>query len=163
MFRLPPPPRFTLPPPPMPPAGFFDTKFMFRPTCSSMQQHQHLTNPRLILISSITFFVIALLSTLLLVLIQLYRRRGRSSSHAPSKASSTPVTTSVASTMARCRSYETISSRYTGIYLESIDTSATTYSTDPSHTICLHCQHEHDHPAALIPPPYYHTLDILPS
>jgi hypothetical protein len=63
--------------------------------------------------------------------------------------------------MNNSRSYETISSEHTGVYVESIDTSATTYSTDPSNIVCLHCQHEHDY-STTSPPPYYHTLDIHP-
>jgi hypothetical protein len=164
MFRLPPPPRFTLPPPPMLSADVFDTKLLFRLTCSSIRQDQYkkLTNPRLILISCITFLIIAMLFTLVFVLIQSYRRRKSLSNNDKLKASP-PVIPSNHLSMSSSRSYETISSAHTGIYVESIDTSATTLSTNPSNIICLNCHQESDYSNISPPPPYYHTLDILPT
>lgn len=158
MFHLPPPPRFVLPPPPMPGSDLFDLNLLTQLTCSSIRQrHQQITNPRLILISCLTFLILALLLTLLVIVIQFSRQRN-AATHSNKSKPSPPNATSVASS----RSYETISSQHTGIYLESIDTSATTYSTDPSQHVCLQCQHDREQ-SSISPPPYYHTLDILPS
>ena len=160
MVHLSAPPRFTLPPPPMPSSDVFDATILSQLTCSSIrQQHQlPLSNPRLILISSIVFVVFALLMTLIVILFQILRQRKLSTVANSSKSS---ATTNSDRSMSTSRSYETISSKHNGFYLESIDTSATTYSTDPSHTICFHCQQDREQsPISL---PYYHTLDILPS
>jgi hypothetical protein len=164
MFRLPPPPRFTLPPPPMISADIFDTKLLFRLTCSSIRQQQHrqFTNSRLIVISCITFLITILLFTLSFIIIQSYRKRKTLFYDYESKPSTTVVIKSNNLPMTSSRSYETISSQQTGVYVESIDTSATTYSTDPSSIVCIHCHQEHDY-STTSPPPYYHTLDILPT
>lgn len=162
MVRLPPPPRFNLPPPPMlSSSDIFDTKLIFQLTCSSIRQQepfQQIPKSRLIAISCISFLIIILLFVLIFLLIQFYRQRKSSSSS--SKKPSVEPNTHIP--INPSRSYETISSIYTGVYVDSIDTSATTYSTNPSHTICLHCNHERD-VSITSPPPYYHTLDILPS
>ena len=163
MFHLPPPPRFVLPPPPMPASDLFDLKLLTQLTCSSIRQrHPQITNPRLILISCLTFLILALLLTLLVIVVQFSRQRKDSTASNKSKPPPTTASTFHAISVASSRSYETISSRHTGIYLESTDTSATTYSTDPSQHGCLHCQHDRDQ-SSVSPPPYYHTLDILPS
>ena len=164
MFHLPPPPRFNLPPPPMLSSDIFDTKILFQLTCSSIRQGKsssQIPKSRLIAIGSITFLIVILLFILLFILIKLCRRR---KSSLDNSQSSKPTTIPHANprSMTSSRSYETISSQHTGVYIESIDTSATTYSTDPSNIVCLHCQQEHDYSTTL-PPPYYHTLDILPS
>lgn len=176
MVHLPAPPRFTLPPPPMPPSDLFDASYLSQLTCSSIRQQQqqqspHLqslqANSRLILISSGTFLIVAILLSILVIVIQYYRQRSSLLESIKKKPLESVGTISSDSSLSNSRSYETISSRHTGIYLESIDTSATTYSTDPSHIICYHCQHDHGvmETATAIrhPPPYYHTLDILPS
>ena len=160
MFRLPPPPRFNLPPPPMLSSEFFDPKFVFRLTCSSIRQNipdQHMSKSRLIAIGCITALIIFLLLIILLVVIQIFRRRKSfSSNDDEEKLPSTPTTINPS------RSYETISSQHTGIYVESIDTSATTFSTDPSSIVCQHCQQERAYSMTSLPP-YYHTLDVFPS
>ena len=166
MFRLPPPPRFALPPPPMLSSDIFDARLLFRLTCSSIRQQQHgqITNMRLVIISCITFLIIVFLFTLLFIIIQFYRRQ-KSLLHNYQSKPPLPPTSVIKSnnlSMNNSRSYETISSLHTGVYVDSIDTSATTYSTDPSNSICLHYHQEHDYSSAS-PPPYYHTLDILPA
>jgi len=163
MFRLSPPPRFNLPPPPMLSSDIFDTKFLFRLTCSSIrQQEQYRQIPkfRLIIISCIIFLIIILLFTLLFMIIKFYRQRKSLSYNHESKP---PPIQSNNFSINSSRSYETISSEHTGVYVESINTSATTYSTDPSNVICIHCHQERDYSTTTSPPPYYHTLDILPS
>jgi hypothetical protein len=158
MQHLPAPPAFTLPPPPMPPLEFFDSQIFSQLSCSSIRHRPNASsNSRLILISSIVFLIIALLFTLLLIVIQLYRQRKVPSS------TSTIKTTRPGPSVPTSRSYETISSKHTGVYLESIDTSATTYSTDPSQSICLHCQQEREHRIGSPPPPFYHILDVHAS
>ena len=141
MFHLPPPPRFILPPPPMFSSDIFHSKILLRLTCSSIRQQQ-IINPRLVIISCTTFFIISILLTLFYIWIQSNRHRQKS-------LLNNSKNVSICST----RSYETISSRHTGIYLESINTSATTLSTNPSHTICIHCQRIYS------PLPYYYTID----
>lgn len=159
MVRLPPPPRFNLPPPPMVSSDLFDSKFVHL-TCSSIRQNRQIFSQiprsRLIAISSITFLLVFLLFIIILLMIKICRRRKISLDDSETtKPPSTVINPS--------RSYETISSVHTGIYVESVDTSATTYSTDPSNTVCFHCQQEHEYSSTSLPPPYYHTLDILPS
>jgi len=164
MFRLPPPPRFNLPPPPMLLSDISETKLFFRLTCSSIrqqEQYQQIPKSRLIAISSITFLIMILLFTLLFIIIKLYRQRKSSSYNSQSKPPPPPIQSNTC-LMNSSRSYETISSEHTGVYVESINTSATTYSTDPSNIICLHCHQEHDF-SIISSPPYYHTLDILPT
>jgi hypothetical protein len=163
MVQLPPPPRFVLPPPPMQLFDVFDTKLLAQLTCSSIRQQQHhlLTNPRLILISSLIFLFIAVLLTVLVIIVQVYRQR-KSSSLTSLKSMPPRIISSNDISLSSSRSYETISSKHTGLYLESIDTSATTYSTDPSNIVCIHCQQDREHSTALSRP-YYHTLDILPT
>jgi hypothetical protein len=160
MVRLPPPPRFYLPPPPMLLSDLFDTKVFFQLTCSSIRQQEHyrqIPKSRLIAISCITFLIIILLLILFFLIIQVCRRR-RSS--LPNNYPSKPISTQSNSLSTnRSRSYETISSEHTGVYVESIDTSATTYSTNPSSIVCHHCHQERDY-STISPPPYYHTLDI---
>ncbi len=162
MFRLPPPPHFNLPPPPMLSLDIIETKLVFRLTCSSIrqqEQYQKIPKSRLIAISCITFLIIILLFTLLFIIIKLCRQRKSLSYNSQSKP---PPIQSNTCSINSSRSYETISSEHTGVYVESINTSATTYSTNPSNIICLHCHQEHDF-SIISPPPYYHTLDVLPS
>lgn len=162
MVHLAAPPRFALPPPPMPPSEIFDANLLSQLTCSSIRQQQA-SNPRLILISSMFFVAFALMLTLVIILIQIFRQRKHISSSNSSKSTSISQTmTSSERSISTFQSYETISSRYTGYYLESVNTSATTCSTDRSQTICLHCQQDRQ-PSSISPPPFYHTLDILPS
>ncbi|CAF2211332.1 unnamed protein product [Rotaria magnacalcarata] len=163
MFRLPPPPRFTLPPPPKPSSDIFDRKLLSQLTCSSIrQQHRLLTNPRLIAISSISFLIVLFLCTLLFMLIHFYRRQRSSDYSNTPKPLSTLNMKPKNSTMYTSRSYESISSQHTGVYVESIDTSATTFSTDQTNVICLYCHRERVYSNASLPP-YYHTLDTLSS
>jgi hypothetical protein len=139
MFRfLPPPPRFTLPPPPM---FSLDWKILLQLTCSSIRKQQ-ITNPYLILVSCVIFFLIAILLTLLFVWIQSNRLKTLSNNY-----KSEPISTG---SISSSRFYETISSQHTGIYLESINTSATTLSTDPNSSLC------HRMSSSL----YYEILDI---
>jgi len=140
MLRLLPPPQFTLPPPPMFPSDIFDSKILLQLTCSSIRQQQ--INPPSILISCIIFFLIAIILTLLFISIQFYCRKKTSTNNLHSKPTST---------ICNSRSYETISS---GVYLESINTSATTLSTNPSSIIS-----NYYHRISSPPPSYY---DILP-
>jgi hypothetical protein len=163
MVHLPPPPRFNLPPPPMLSSDIFNNKVFFQLTCSSIRQQQHhypqMPKSRLIAISCITFLTILLLMILFFLIIRFCRRRRSLTNNYPSKPISTQPNTLSTN---RSRSYETISSMHTGVYVESFDTSATTYSTDPSSIVCHHCHQERDY-STISPPPYYHTLDILPS
>lgn len=157
MVRLQAPPRFNLPPPPMFPSEFIDKNLIIRLTCSSIRQELYddsIPKSRLIAISCITALIFFLLFIILLILIQIFRRR--------KSLSKPPIIPSNVNTLNPSRSYETISSQHTGIYVESIDTSATTFSTDPSSIICHHCHQERDYSINSLPP-YYHTLDILPS
>ncbi|CAF2396081.1 unnamed protein product [Rotaria sp. Silwood2] len=166
MFRLPPPPRFTLPPPPMLSSDDnINRKILFRLTCSSIRQQQHreISNLRLIIISCISFIIIILIFILLFMLIQFYCRRRSLFYKNKSKPQSTYNMKSNNVSMSSSRSYETISTEHMGTYIESIDTSATTFSTDPSNVVtCLYCHQERDYSNASLPP-YYHTLEIPPS
>ena len=162
MVHLPPPPRFNLPPPPMLSSDILNAKVFFQLTCSSIRQQGHypqIPKSRLIAISCITFLILILLMVLLFLIIQFCRRRRSLTNNYPSKPTSIQPNTLSTN---RSRSYETISSMHTGVYVESFDTSATTYSTDPSSIVCHHCHQERDY-STISPPPYYHTLDILPS
>ena len=162
MVRLLPPPRFNLPPPPMLSSDLFDATLSIRLTCSSIGQQEHyrqIPKSRLIAISSITFLLVLLFSIFLFLIIQFCRRRKSFSNTSPSKPTSIQSNHIVIN---HSRSYETISSAHTGVYVESIDTSATTFSTDPSSVVCHHCLQERDYSTISLPP-YYHTLDILPS
>ncbi len=115
IFRLPPPPRFTLPPPLMLPFDMLDSKILLQLTCSSIRPQQQQINPQLFLLSCFTFFLVTILLTLSFLWIQSYRSpKTQLTSKLPPHSH---------------RSYETISS---GFYLESINTSATTLSTDPN-------------------------------
>ncbi|CAF0753610.1 unnamed protein product [Adineta steineri] len=171
MVRLAPPPTFTLPPPPMFPSDILDMKLVFRFSCSSIRQRQHqhqqIINSRSIMFSCITFLIIILLFALLFLISKFYRIPKSSSINYKSKSLSQPLPPPSLSNMKSTnlsmntsRSYETISSIDTGLYVNSIDTSATTYSTDPSNVIYLHCSQGHDYSTISPPPPYYHTLNI---
>jgi hypothetical protein len=159
MFRLPPPPRFNLSPPPILSSDIFERNLLFQLTCSSIrqqEQYKQIPKSRLIAISCIAFLIMILLFMILFIIIQLYRQRKSLSYNSQSKP---PPIQSNTISMNTSRSYETISSEHTGVYVDSIDTSATTYSTDPSNIICLHCHQERDY-SIPSPPPYYHTLDV---
>ncbi|UJR28210.1 hypothetical protein I4U23_009460 [Adineta vaga] len=170
MFRLPPPPRFTLPPPPMLSSDIFDTKLLFRLSCSSIQQRQRQQKQQLINSRSIMFSCIILTIILLLILvfimIKFHRRRKPrfTSDHHNSKLSSVPISITASNTLSMntSQSYESITSGHTGFYVESINTSATTYSTNPSNIIYLPYSEERHYSTISPLPPYYHTLDILP-
>ena len=163
MVRLPPPPSFNLPPPPMLSFDNFDSKLFSQPlTCSSIRQQAYypqIPKSRLIAISCITSLLLLLLLLVFFLIVRFCRRRKSLPDNSPSKP--TPAQPHGLSTN-RSRSYETISSAHTGVYIESIDTSATTYSTNPSSIVCHHCHEERAY-STTSPPPYYHTLDILPS
>lgn len=118
MFRLPPPPRFTLPPPPMLSTDVLNSKTLLQLTCSSIRPDRQQINPQLLLISCFMFFIIAIFLTLAFIWLQSYRRQR------------TFIHTLDSKNLSICssHSYETISS---GIYLESINTSATTLSFHP--------------------------------
>lgn len=61
------------------------------------------------------------------------------------------------------RSYETISSDHTGVYLESVDTSATTCSMDTAVAICMECNRQQQATQYFS---YYHILgvpDVVPN
>ena len=167
MFRLPPPPRFTLPPPPplMLSSDTIDTKHLVQWTCSSIRQHQPSTNPRLILISCISFFMFTLMFTILFMLIQFYRRRKSLlytyESKPPSLAASGIMTSNNLS-MTNSRYYETISTEHTSDYIYSIDTSVTTYATDSNNTACCHCHQECEYSnssLSMSTPLYYQIFD----
>ncbi|CAF0818867.1 unnamed protein product [Rotaria sp. Silwood1] len=156
MFRLPPPPpRFTLPPPPMFLSDdIIDRKILFQLTCSSIrqqQQYRQINNSRLIIISCISFLIFILL----FIIIQFYRRRKSLFYNYKSK----PSTISNNETLSNNCSYETISTEHTGTCIQSIDTSATTISTDLHNFTCLYYQQERDYSNASSSP-YYHTLEI---
>lgn len=166
MFHLPPPPLFTLPPPPMLPSDFIHKQVLSQLTCSLIRQKPQpfrlITNPRLIVISSISFLIVILLSVLLFMCVQYYHRKRSLVNNDKSKSiRSVPDTRYNNVTMYTSRSYESISSAYTGIYVESIDTTATTFSTDQSN-MCIYCHQERDYSNASLPP-FYHTLDTVSS
>jgi hypothetical protein len=119
------------------PTAALDSKILLRLTCSSIPQQQQI-NPQLILISCFMFFIIAIFLTLSFIWIQSYHRQKPFTNNLASKI---PKDLSICSS----RSYETISS---GIYLESINTSATTLSTNPNSII----HHQ------ISSPPLYHEI-----
>lgn len=159
MSRLPPPPPFTLPPPPMPPADLFDTNIVSQLTCSSIRQHyqQTMISSRLILIASATVLAAIILFIITLIWLLSFRKqkpldqKSKSLQRRPMPIDSINDWSTYSS-----RSYETVSSDHTGIYLESVDTSATTCSTDATSVICTECIRQH----GLQPAPYYHILNI---
>ncbi len=157
MSRLPPPPRFTLPPPPIPPSDIFDLKIISQLTCSSIRQHyqQIIPNSRLILFTSASVIIAILLFTITIIWLLSSRKQKQSY-----KNHNTKPTTSIDSMndLSTCssRSYESVSSDHTGVYLQSVDTSATTCSTDTTGVICIECYHQH----SLQPAPYYQILNI---
>ncbi|CAF0761391.1 unnamed protein product [Rotaria sordida] len=164
---LPPPPLFTLPPPPMPPSDLFDLKIVSQLTCSSIQQQYQqtmTTSSRLILFTSASVIVAILL--FIITLIWLLSSRKQKQSHNNHNLKSTQPPTSIDSmfdlSTSSSRSYETISSNHTGVYLESVDTSATTCSIDTTGAICIECNRQHGLP----PAPYYHIFhvpDVVPN
>jgi preprotein translocase subunit SecG len=163
MSRLPPPPRFTLPPPPMPSLDIFNTKILSQLTCSSIRQHHQetMTSSRLILLASATIIVAILLFIITLICLLLSRKQKQSYDNSKSKPHTSLESMNDLSTCSS-RSYETVSSDHTGVYLESINTSATTCSTDVTGVICTECYRHR----VLQPAPYYHILnipDVIPN
>jgi hypothetical protein len=157
MSRLPPPPQFILPPPPMPSSDIFDLKLISQLTCSSIQQQykQIITSSHLILFTSAGVIAAILLFTITLIWLLLSRKQKQSYNNHNSKLSTSINSMNDLSTCSS-RSYETVSSDHTGVYLESVDTSATTCSTDTTGVICIECYRQH----SLQPVPYYHILNI---
>jgi hypothetical protein len=154
MSRLPPPPRFTLPPPPMPSSDVFDVKIISQLTCSSIRQ-QTMTSSRLILFASGSVIVAILLFTITFIWLFSSRKPKQSYVHQKSKPTTSINSMNDLSTRSS-RSYETVSSDHTGVYLQSVDTSATTCSTDTTGVICIECYRQHN----LQPTHYYHILNI---
>ncbi|CAF2395950.1 unnamed protein product [Rotaria sp. Silwood2] len=164
---LSPPPRFTLPPPPMPPSNIFDLKIVSQLTCSSIQQQKYqqtMTSSRLILFTSASVIAAILLFIITLIWLLLSRKQKQSYNNHNLKSTQPPTSIDSmfdSSTRSSC-SYETISSNHTGVYLESVDTSATTCSIDTTDIICIECNRQH----GLQPAPYYHIFhvpDVVPN
>ncbi len=160
MSRLPPPPRFILPPPPVPPSDIFDVKMISQLTCSSIrQQHQQtMISSHLIVLASASVVATILLFTITLIWLLLSRKYKQSHNNCKSKSLQPPISIDLMNDLSTCssRSYETVSSDHTGVYLESVDTSATTCSTDTTGVICIECYRQR----GLQPAPYYHILNI---
>ncbi|UJR28225.1 hypothetical protein I4U23_009475 [Adineta vaga] len=162
MFQLPPPPRFNLPPPPMPPTDLIDVKIVSQLTCSSFRQHAQETtmNVHLILFASAIVIVAILLLILTLIWLLLSSRKRKQQSCENLKSPQAIQAIDSINDWSTCssRSYETVSFDHTGIYLESVDTSATTCSTDVTGEVCTECcQHYSYQPQ---PTPYYHVINI---
>lgn len=157
MSRLPPPPRFILPPPPMPSSDIFDLKIISQLTCSSIRQQyqQTITSSRLILFASASVIAAILIFTITLIWLLSSRKQKQTYNNHNSKPSTSIDSMNDLSTCSS-RSYETVSSDHTGVYLESVDTSATTCSTDTTGVICIQCYCQH----GFQPAPYYHILNI---
>jgi hypothetical protein len=162
MSRLPPPPQFLLPPPPVPPSEIFDVKIVSQLSCSSIrQQYQSTTSFRLILLASASVIAAILLLTFTLIWLMSSRKSKQLQKNSHAK----PVTSiDLMNDLSTCSSssYETISSNYTGGYVQSVDTSATTCSIDTTNAICIECYHQH----SFRPTPYYHILsipDVIPN
>lgn len=162
MSRLPPPPRFLLTPPPMPPSDMIDLKIISQLTCSSIRQYQRTTsNFRLFVLASGSALIAVLLLTVTLIWLFSSRKRIQSKKRQLEKPA-TAINSINDLTMCSSRSYETISSDHTGIYVESIDTSATTCSMDTTDVMCADCYYQR----ALQTTPHYHILnipDVVPS
>jgi len=163
MSQLPPPPRFILPPPPMPSSDIFDLKILSQLTCSSIRQQyqQTITSSHLILFASASVIAAILLFTITLIWFLSSRKHKQSYNNHNSKPSTSIDSMNDLSTCSS-RSYETVSLDHTGIYLESVDTSATTCSTDTTGVICTECYRQN----SLQPVPYYHILsipDVVPN
>jgi hypothetical protein len=157
MSRLPPPPRFILPPPPIPTSDIFDVKILSQLTCSSIRQQsqQTIINSRLILFTSASVIAAILLFTITLIWLFSSRKQKQSNKNPNSKLATTINPMHDWSTRSS-RSYETVSPDHTGIYLQSVDTSVTTCSTDTTGVICIQCYFQH----GFQPAPYYHILNI---
>ena len=162
MSRLPAPPQFLLPPPPMPSSDMIDLKIMSQLTCSSIRQYQQTTsNWRLFVLASGSALIAILLLTVTLIWLFSSRKRIQSKKTHFEKPA-TAINSINDLTMCSSRSYKTISSDHTGIYVESIDTSATTCSIDTTDVRCMECYYQH----VLQPTPYYHILsipDVVPN
>jgi hypothetical protein len=141
----------------MPSSDTFDLKIISQLTCSSIRQQyqQTITSTHLILFASASVIAAILLFTITLIWLLLSRKQTQSCNKHNSKPSTSIDSMNDLSTCSS-RSYETVSSNHTGVYLESVDTSATTYSTDTTGTICIECYRQHN----LQPAPYYHILNI---
>jgi hypothetical protein len=160
IFRLPPPPRFTLPPPPMPPSDLFDTNIVSQLTCSSIRQQyeQTTTSSRLILFGTASLIGAILLFAITLIWLLLLRKPKPSYVDQNSKPPRPPISIDSMNDYSTCssRSYDTISTDHTGVYLESVDTSVTTCSADATGVMCVECYRQH----GLQPTPYYHVLNV---
>ncbi|CAF0818553.1 unnamed protein product [Rotaria sp. Silwood1] len=161
-----PPPRFTLPPPPMPPSDIFDRKMVSQLTCSSIQQQyqQTMTHSRLILFTSASVITAIVLFIITLIWLLSSRKQKQSYNNHNLKSTKPPTPINSMFDLSTCssRSYETISSNHTGVYLESVDTSATTCSIDTTGVICIECNQQH----GFQPAPYYHIFrvpDVVPN
>ncbi|CAF3401948.1 unnamed protein product [Rotaria sp. Silwood1] len=162
-----PPPRFTLPPPPMPPSDIFDRKMVSQLTCSSIQQQyqQTMTHSRLILFTSasvITAIVLFIITLIWLLSSRKQKQLYNNNYNLKSTKPPTPINSMFDLSTCSSRSYETISSNHTGVYLESVDTSATTCSIDTTGVICIECNQQH----GFQPAPYYHIFrvpDVVPN
>ncbi|CAF0744704.1 unnamed protein product [Adineta steineri] len=167
MPRLPPPPRFTLSPPPMPPSDIFDRKLISQLTCSSIRQHgqETILDSHLIFFASATVIAAILLFIITLIWLLSSRKQKQSYDNSKSKPSQVPKSIESMNDLSTCStcSYETVSPNHTGIYLESVDTSATTCSTDVTTSgVCYECYQHHDQQSI----PYYHVIcipDVVPN
>lgn len=163
MSRLPPPPQFLVPPPPMPSLDMLDLKIVSQLTCSSIrqQQSQATANSRLIILAGGSVLIAMLFLTITLIWLFSSRKQKQQQKSHHAKPTTSNKSVNNLSTFSS-RSYETISSDHTGIYVESIDTSATTCSMDTTGVICMECYHQH----TFQPPPYYHIIsipDVVPN
>lgn len=164
MPRLPSPPQFTLPPPPMPPSDIFDLKAISQLTCSSIRQQQQIiiTNSQLILLTSACVITAIIIFTITLIIWLLSSRKPKQSYYNQNTKPTIPIDSMNDLSICSSRSYETVSSDHTGLYLESVDTSATTCSADTTIVICIECSQQR----GLQPAPYYHILsipDVVPN
>ncbi|CAF1098082.1 unnamed protein product [Adineta ricciae] len=164
MVQLPPPPRFNLPPPPMPPTDFIDMKVISRLTCSSIRQQYQETamNSRLIFLATaiVIVAILLLIITLIWLLFSSRKRKHEVVNEKPKISSQFADNLNSMSDLSTCssRSYETVSYNHTGIYLDSVDTSATTCSTDV--TAEIHSEYYQQYDFQPQSTSYYHVLNI---
>jgi len=143
----------------MPSSDILDLKMISQLTCSSIRQQyqQTIVNSRLIVFTSACIIAALLLFTITLVwFLSSRKQKQKQAYNTHNSKPSTSIDSMNDLSTCSSRSYETVSSDHTGVYLESVDTSATTCSTDTTGVICIECYRQR----GLQPAPYYYILNI---